>query len=137
MTLRQRTAVALAGAAVILGIAGDVLFHGRGLGLNVGLFAAAFVGALAALLRIGRVPLHQGRRLMAAPLVLFAGLLAWHDSPLLVATNLLAICGAVALGALRRGRRDVKDAELSDYVVGGAAAGIAAFGGAMELLERD
>jgi hypothetical protein len=31
--------------------------------------------------------LHHGRRQTVAPLLLFAALLAWHHSPLLVATN--------------------------------------------------
>jgi hypothetical protein len=137
MTRRQRTAVALMVAAVILGVVGDVLFHGQPLGLNVGLFAAALVLALSLLLRIGRVPLHQGRRFMVGPLLLFAGLLAWHDSPLLVATNLLAIAGAVTLGALRRTGWHVKDAEVADYVVGAAAVGASTFAGAIELMERD
>ena len=82
MTPRQRTAFGLLVTAVVLGVFGDVLFHGRALGLNAGLFAAAFVVALSVLLRIGAIPLHQGRRHMVAPLLLFSGLLAWHDSPL-------------------------------------------------------
>ena len=39
--------------AIALGAVGDALFHGRPLGLNAGLFAVAFVAALAALLHIG------------------------------------------------------------------------------------
>src|SRR5437763_12549693 len=127
MTRPQRTAVGLVVAALILGAAGDALFQGRPLGLNAGLFAAGLVVALAALLRVGAIPLHQGRRFMVAPLLLFSALLAWHDSPLLVATNLLAIAGAVTLGALRRTERPVASAEVADYVAGAAAAGAAAF----------
>src|SRR6478736_4628712 len=137
MTARERAAVGLVVSAVGLGILGDLLFHGRPLGVNAGLFAAAFVLALGVILRVGRIPLHQGRRLMAAPLLLFAGLLAWHASPLLLAANVLAIAGAVALGALRRTRRRVVEAGVSDYVAGATAAGAAAFGGAVELMEKD
>ena len=114
MSRRQRTAVGLVVAALVLGAAGDVLFEGRPLGVNAGLFAAGFVVALATLLRVGAVPLHQGRRYMVAPLLLFAALLAWHDSPLLVAANLLAIAGAVTLGALRRTEQPVASAEVAD-----------------------
>src|SRR6478736_8499430 len=137
MTARERAAVGLVVSAVGLGILGDLLFHGRPLGVNAGLFAAAFVLALAAILRVGRIPFHQGRRLMAAPLLLFAGLLAWHASPLLLAVNLLAMAGAVTLGALRRTRRPVARAEVSDYVAGAASAGAAAFAGAVELFEKE
>src|SRR4051794_18462528 len=105
MDVRGRLAIALCAAALLLGILADLLFRGRPLGLNAAVWAIAFVGALAALIRIGNVPLHQGRRWMAAPLVVFAALLTWHTSPLLQAVNLLAVCSAVTIGALRRTER--------------------------------
>jgi hypothetical protein len=137
MSARERAAVGLVVSAVGLGILGDLLFNGRPLGVNAVLFAVAFVVALAVILRVGRIPLHQGRRLMAAPLLLFAALLAWHASPLLLAVNLLAIAGAVTLGALRRTRRPVVQAEVSDYMAGAASAGAATFVGAVKLIEQD
>ena len=133
----ERLALGVVVSAVALGALGDFLFEGQAIGINAGLFAVAFVAALAILLRVGRVPLHQGRRAMVAPLVLFAGLLAWHDSPLLLATNLLAVAGAVALGALRRTKPSLVDAQVTDYVVGAAAAGASTFAGAIDLLEKD
>jgi hypothetical protein len=137
VNVRDRLAVAICAAAVILGLLGDVVFHGRPLGLNALLWAIAFVLALATLLRIGRIPLHQGRRLMAAPLLLFAALLLWRDSPLLQAVNLFAIAGAFALGALRRTERKVAHAEVDDYVAGAVTAGTATLLGAVELIQRD
>jgi Domain of unknown function (DUF4173) len=134
---RERLALGLLSISLVLGAGADVLFDGRAIGINAGLFTAAFVGALFALIRIGRVPLHQGRRVMAIPLVLFASLLAWHDSSLLLAANLIAIAGAFALGALRRTDRRVIDAQLSDYAVGAASAGAATFAGAFELLGHE
>jgi hypothetical protein len=133
----ERLALGVVVSAVALGALGDYLFQGHALGLNAGVFTLAFVAALAILLRIGGVPLHQGRRAMVAPLVLFAGLLAWRDSPLLLATNLLAVAGAVALGALRRTKPSLVDAQVTDYVVGAAAAGASTFAGAIDLLEKD
>ena len=97
----------------------------------------AFVAALAALLRVGRIPLHQGRRLMAVPLVIFAVLLAWRDSPLLQAVDIFAIGGAVALGALRRTHRSVAHAHVDDYAAGALTAGASAIIGAVELMQRD
>src|SRR5437764_854092 len=102
MGREKRLGLALLAAAVALGVLGDLVFYGRPLGLNVALFALAFVAALAVLLHVGRAPLHQGRRWMALPLLLFALAFLWRTSTLLVATNLLAIAGAVTLGALRR-----------------------------------
>jgi hypothetical protein len=137
VTPRQRLALVLLISAVLLGATGDVLFQGRPIGINAALFTLAFVAALAVLLKVGRVPMHQGRRWMVAPLLLFAALLAWHDSPLLLATNLLAVAGAVTLGALRRSGDRLHAAEVTDYVAGAAAAGAATFAGAIELMEKD
>src|ERR1051326_291114 len=96
MSDRNRVALALVAAALLLGIAGDVLFQVQPLGLNACLWAALCTLALAVLLRVARAALHQGRRLMVAPVLVFAGLFAWHDSPVLVAANLLALAAAVA-----------------------------------------
>jgi hypothetical protein len=137
MDLRGRVGLGVLASAVGLGLFGDAVFHGRPLGLNAALWAIGFVGALAALLRVGRIPLHQGRRMMAAPLVLFAALLVWRDSPLLQAVNVFAIGGAVALGALRRTERQVAHAEVDDYVAGAVTAGAAVIVGAVELMQRD
>jgi hypothetical protein len=120
-------------AGVALGALGDLLFHGHPLGANALLWALGFVAALALLIRAGRLPLHQGRRAMAAPLLLFAALLVWRDSPLLVAVNLLAIAGAVTIGALRR----PAEASVGDVVSAAASAGSAAGAGAVRLLQRD
>ena len=137
MEARARLALGLCGAAFVLGVLADLLFRGRPLGVNAVVWALAFVAALAVLIRIGGVPFHQGRRWMAAPLVLFAALLAWRTSPLLEAVNLLAICGAVAIGALRRTQRPVAQAHVDDYVAGAVTAGAATIVGAAELMQRD
>src|SRR5262245_65358606 len=110
--MRARLALGLCGVAVVLGVLADVLFRGRPLGANAVVWGVAFVAALAVLIRVGRVPFHQGRRWMAAPLVLFAALLAWRTSPLLQAVNLVAIRGAVAIGAVRRTRRALAIADV-------------------------
>jgi hypothetical protein len=137
MGREKRLGLALLAAAVALGILGDLVFDGRPLGVNVALFALAFVAALAVLLRVGRAPLHQGRRWMALPLLVFAFAFLWRTSPLLVATNLLAIAGAVTLGALRRTQPSPVRAEVGEYAAAGASAGFAAFGGAVQLLQHD
>jgi hypothetical protein len=129
--------VPLLGVALALGAAADVLFNGRQLGINVFLFACCFVAALALLLRKADAPAHQGRRWMAAPLLLFAAAFAWRDSPLLTATNLLALAGAVALGGLRRAQPRPQDASVSEYAAGLASAGVGTFTGAMHLVTEE
>jgi len=125
--------IAIVGAALVLAVLGDALFQGQPLGLNVALWALAFTVALAALLRVARSPLHQGRRFMVAPLLLFATLFVWHDSPLLVAANLLAVAAAVSVGALRNVRR----ATLTDYGEGFVGAAGSTLLGAAPLLMAD
>jgi len=137
MSDRNRVALALVAAALLLGIAGDVLFQGQPLGLNAFLWAALCTLALAVLLRVARAALHQGRRLMVAPVLVFAGLFAWHDSPVLVAANLLALAAAVAMGALRRTKPQLRTATLSDYGSGLLAAACAAAAGSIPLLMAD
>jgi len=126
MSRETRLGVALVASALALGLLGDALFQGQALGLNVLVWACLFVAALSLLLRVARAPLHQGRRFMVAPLLVFAALFVWHDSPLIVAANLLAVAAAVSIGALR----NVRKATLTDYGGGfvGAATS-AAFGG--------
>ena len=63
---------------------------------------------------------------MALPLLVFSFAFLWHASTLLVATNLLAIAGAVTLGALRRTQHSPVRAEVGEYIAAGASAG---FGG--------
>jgi hypothetical protein len=132
-----RIALGVAGMGAALGIWADLLFRDRPLGLNVLLWTLAFAAGLAFLLRLGRVPFHQGRRWMVAPLIAFSAAFLWRDSRLLVAVNLLALAGAVTLGALRRTEPRVHRAAVSDYAGGAVAAGCAAAAGAVHLLQKD
>jgi hypothetical protein len=137
MSRESRLGIALLGSAVTLGLLGDVLFQDQPLGLNVLVWTAGFVAALTLLLRVGRAPLHQGRRFMVAPLLVFAALFLWHASPLLVAANLLALSAAVSMGALRRTGPRLRSATLSDYGGGALAAGCSMLAGALPLLMSD
>jgi hypothetical protein len=137
MSRRTRLGVALVVAALLLGVLGDLLFQGQPLGLNVLLWTLAFAAALTALLRIAHAPLHQGRRFMLAPLVVFAALFAWHSSPLLIAANLLALGAAVTMGALRNTRAPLRQATLTDYGSGLAGAARSTAVGAVPLLMSD
>jgi hypothetical protein len=129
--------VPLLGVALALGAAGDVLFNGRQLGINVLLFSVCFVAGLAVLLRKAHAPSHQGRRWMGAPLLFFSAAFAWHDSRLLTVTNLLALAGAVALGGLRRTQHRPQEASVSEYAAGVASAGVGTFAGAVHLLTEE
>lgn len=137
MSRDARIGLALLGVAVALGVLGDTFFHGRPLGLNVLLFTVCFVAALGLVLHVGRGPLHQGRRWMAAPLLLFSSAFLWHDSPLLTIANLVALAGAISLGGLRRTQPSPARAEVGEYAAALASAGAGAFAGAVHLLHRE
>lgn len=137
MKPEQRGALVLVGGAIALGVFADVLFYGRPLGVNVVVFGIAFVAALALFLHATRAPLHQGRRWMISPLLVFAGLFAWHDSGLLRFANALALVGAVALGALRRSQPKPQEASVTDYAAGLVSAGAGTFAGTIDLLESE
>src|SRR5258705_11904969 len=113
MSRGTRLGIALVGSALVLGVLADLLFQGRPLGVNVGLWTLAFALALTVLMRVTRAPLHQGRRFMLAPLLVFSALFAWHASSLLVVANLLALAAAISMGALRN--RRLRTATLTDY----------------------
>ena len=137
MSRGTRLGIALVGSALVLGVLGDLLFQGQSLGLNVGLWMLAFAVALTGLLRVARAPLHQGRRFMVAPLLVFAALFAWHSSPLLVAANLLALAAVVTIGALRTTRTQLRNTTLSDYGAGFVGAATSTAFGALPLLMSD
>ena len=138
MTARERAAVGLVVSAVGLGILGDLLFNGRPLGLNAVLFAVVVRA------RAGRDPARRPHP--AAPGTAADGGAAARvrgrcsrGTPRRCCSprTCCAIAGAVTLGALRRTRRPVAQAEVSDYVAGAASAGAAAFVGAVKLIEQD
>ena len=137
MSRETKLGISLAGSALALGVFADALFQGQWLGLNVPLWMASFAVALTALLRLGRGSLHQGRRLMVAPLLVFSAMFAWHDSVLLLVANFIALAAAVSMGALRRTQPRLRSATLSDYGGGAIAAGCSTLAGALPLLMLD
>jgi len=137
MSRETKAAITIAASALGLGVAGDLLFEGQWLGLNVLLWMVGFVLALTLILRVSRAPLHQGRRFMIAPLLVFAAMFVWHASPLLAAANLLALAAAISMGALRRTQPRLREATLSDYGGGMVATSCSALVGAVPLLMSD
>ncbi|HWK89482.1 MAG TPA: DUF4173 domain-containing protein [Longimicrobium sp.] len=132
---RTRTGLGVAGAAVGLGVAGDVLLRSTPWGLNLTLWTLALVGAAAALRgwadteegAVGWMPLAAG----------VAALTAWRDSPTLKALDLwtLAIILGLAMVGARGGR--VRLAGIAHHAVGLLASLADALIGAGALLFRD
>ena len=126
---RTRTGLAVAGAAAGLGVAGDVLLRSAPWGINVTLWTAALVAAIALLqgwtdaddVEVGWMPLALGA----------AALMAWRDSPTLKALDLAALGVILGLAMLRARGGSVRLAGLAHHAAGVAAsAGDAAVGAA-------
>jgi hypothetical protein len=120
-----RRGLELLGAGFVLGVLADLLLRATPLGLGLALWSLAFAAALSLVAR-------SVAWWTAAPLVVFGVLVAWRDSPWLVALDLFALTVAVAVGAAARVRR----AGLVDYVVGLADASTGAFLGPTVLLDE-
>jgi hypothetical protein len=134
---QTKVGLAVAAVSIALGVAADALFQGQAFGLNVVLWVAAFVAALAGLISFTGAPLHQGRRFLAVPAVVLAAQFAWHDSDLLTAVNFLALAVIVAATGLRRGFRGLRRAGVTDYVGGFVASAAATAAGPVPLLDND
>jgi len=136
MSSRTRLGFALLGTALFLGLLGDELLRVTPLGLNAFLWVAALCAVVVVLAERLGGGLSGARRWMIPTLLLFSGLLVWRDSAWLVALDLFAIVVALSLGALRTAR-PVRQAALTDYLVGLAHAGAAAGGKTMTLMQED
>jgi hypothetical protein len=129
VSVETRQGLRLLGAGVVLGALGDLLLRATPLGLGVTLWVVAFVALLCAFAR--RVAWW-----VVVPLVVFAALVSWRDSPWLVSLDLWALVVALALGALRTETGRVAAAGVVDYVVGLVGAALGALIGTTFVLDE-
>jgi hypothetical protein len=130
-----RASLGVAGAALGLGVLGDVLLRSAPWGINLTLWTAALVIAVAGLQRwvdaddaaAGWIPLA-----LAATV-----LVAWRDSPTLKALDLAALGVIVGLAMVRARGGQVRLAGLAHHVAGLAVSAGDAAAGAARLLFRD
>lgn len=130
-----RTGLGVAGAALVLGMAGDALLRSAPWGLNLALWTAALVIAVAALQRWAQV---EDAAVAWIPVALVtASLVAWRDSPTLKALDLAALGVILGLAMLRARGGEVKLAGLAHHAMGVAASAGDAAIGAVRLLLGD
>ncbi|MDF1504431.1 DUF4173 domain-containing protein, partial [Roseisolibacter sp. H3M3-2] len=127
------------GAALAVGVLGDLLLFGTPLGLNFPVLVAAMLAALAWLAaRTGR-PVTLGAALLGALALAFAAASAWRDAPTLVALDVLgvltALCALVP-AVLHGDALAVDRAGPIAYVAGAAATGGRVAFGAPVLVAR-
>lgn len=127
LTAGTRTGLAITGAAVAVGIAGDLLLRASPWGISLPLWTAVLVAAIVGLQRwteaddaaVGWIPLVLGA----------ASLAAWRDSPTLKALSISAVLITVALAMMRARGGSVRLAGLAHHALGVAtSAGDAAIG---------
>lgn len=120
---RPERGLRLLGAALVLGVAGNLLLRSHLWGVNVPLWFAALVG-LYLFGRFGeRVAWGRGVPALLATAVLFAGALAWRDSELLGLANLSAAVVCLVCSTLRSRRGGFWIGGLSDIAGAGWRAG--------------
>ena len=132
---QTRVGLGVAGAAAGLGILGDLLLRSAPWGLNLALWTAALVIAVALLRRwteaddaaMAWIPVALGT----------AALMAWRDSPTLKALDLIALGVILGLAMLNARGGQVRRAGLAHHLAGVAASAGDAAVGAVSLLVRD
>lgn len=135
LTTRTRTGLAIAGGALAVGAAGDLLLRASPWGVSLPLWTALLVAAIVGLQRwteaddaaVGWIPLVLGA----------ASLAAWRDSPTLKALSITSVLVILALAMMRARGGTVRLAGLAHHALGIAtSAGDAAIG-AVRLLTGD
>lgn len=92
----ESRATTLLVAALVLGIGGDLLLRTTPWGLNAFLWIVGLAAAGSLTTR-----LSPPEAALTAPLVFFAGMVAWSDAPVLTVLNVLAAMGLLALPIVR------------------------------------
>ena len=132
---RTRVGLGVTGAALALGMMGDALLRSASWGLNLALWIAALVIAIAALQRWAAVD-HAAVAWIPVALVT-AALVAWRDSPTLKMLDLAALGVILGLAMLRARGGEVKLAGLAHHAIGVATSAGDAATGAGRLLFGD
>lgn len=133
LTMRTRRGAAALGAAILLGLLGDLLLRALPWGINVFLWVGTLVLAVVWVARRGEVPLTGGGRWLVAPLLFFAAAYAWRDATLLMGLTLLALLTTLALAASHTRTGRLRVAGLVDYATSLLTAFVFGVGGILML----
>jgi hypothetical protein len=117
---RTKLGLGMWGAALTLGLLGDLLLRATPGGINVLLWVALLAGAAVALSRWGRLEAAGGGRWLVPVAVFFAAAVAWRGSPVVASLDVLAVIVALSLAACRGRRGGLRLSGISEYVLGGS-----------------
>lgn len=134
---RTKLGLGLLGAALALGLLGDLLLRATPWGINVLLWVAILVGAAMALWSWGRLEAAGGGRWLVPVAVFFAAAVAWRDSPVVASLDVLAVLVALSLAAYRARRGGLQLSGISEYVLGGIYAGTLSAAGPLPVMVRE
>jgi hypothetical protein len=134
---RTKLGLAVLGAALVLGLVGDLLLRATPWGVNVLLWIAPLAGAAISLSRWGRLEVAGGGRWLVPVAVLFAAAVAWRDSPIVAALDVLAVLVAISLAAFRGRRGGMRLSGISEYVLGGLYTGTLTSAGPLPVMLKE
>ena len=137
MDERTRLGLGVLGAALVLGLLGDLLLRATPWGINVFLWVAVLAGVAAVLSRRGRLEAAGEGRWLAPVAILFAAAVAWRDSPILASLDVVAVLVALSLAALRGRRGTVRLSGISEYLLGGIYTGALSSAGPLPVMARE
>src|SRR5262245_43913880 len=118
MTDRTKLGISTIAMALISGALGDALLRATPWGLNLLVWIALLVGAAGASLAFNRSESMTGIRWLVIPLLFFAAAVAWRDSPVQKALNLIGIVITLAMILMRSQTGKLLAAGVTDYALG-------------------
>jgi hypothetical protein len=121
---RTKLGLGLIGAALVLGVSGDILLRATPWGVNFFIWITLLVGLAVSIARWGRVGTMGEGRWMVFVAIVFASGIVLRDSPVVVSLDVLAVMISLSLAVWRGRSGSLRRAGISDYVIGGTLAGI-------------
>ncbi len=134
---RTRFGLAILGAALGLGAAGDLLLRAMPWGLNVTLCAVALVAAGTALVRWRRIPVGPDAPWLALTILLLGAAFARHDSRTLAGFDVVALVLTLGLAAASLQGVRIRVLDTAGHVRTLATAVLSAAFGSLPLVTRD
>jgi Domain of unknown function (DUF4153) len=134
---RTKFGLGLLGAALLLGLLGDLLLRATPWGINVLLWVGCLASAAVALTHRGRLDVEGGGRWLVPVAVFFAAAVAWRDSPVVASLDVLAVLIALSLAAYRGRRGAMRLSGISEYVLGGIYTGVLSSAGPLPVMVNE
>jgi hypothetical protein len=134
---RTKLGLGLLGAALGLGVLGDLLLRATPWGINVCLWVAILAGAAVTLSRWGRLEVEGGGRWLLPVAAFFAAAVAWRDSPVVASLDVLAVLAALSLAAFKGRRGALRLSGISEYVLGAFYTGALSSAGPLPVMVKE